>query len=302
MTLKEQIISELNKENYLSDRELADRIYGTNAPQQTVNQACRQLVTSGRLKRTSPPIKNYIAAILKVNLERTSTVDPIEIPFQPTNQIVKVQANTAGAKPKYLRNEFNIFWNSFWKTSGRDYFSEMPLDRLVQLKMAVTNINNLITHEITMRAAQIIGGILEQNDVEIAHTLNAIESTSTNSNGYDIECIGNPSYICEVKANLPVYGTTFGAAQRQQIVKDIWGLINGKTKSIIRSEQLGQYYKFLCMYQENENVIKAVNSLISGLENQVKQKVKLYQPKENITFDSVYIIFVRLHDDTGNEQ
>jgi hypothetical protein len=61
MSLKDKILTELKKVNYLSDRELTDRIFGEYYPQQSVNQMCRQLASKGVIKRTLPPIKNYIA-------------------------------------------------------------------------------------------------------------------------------------------------------------------------------------------------------------------------------------------------
>ena len=60
MNLKERILEQLQRESHMSDRELADRILGMNSPQQTVNQACRQLQQQGLIKRTLPPIKNYL--------------------------------------------------------------------------------------------------------------------------------------------------------------------------------------------------------------------------------------------------
>lgn len=55
MSIKERIIQELRKENYLSDRELTDRILGTGMAQQSVNSACRQLMSNGLIRRTTPP-------------------------------------------------------------------------------------------------------------------------------------------------------------------------------------------------------------------------------------------------------
>lgn len=77
MTLKERIIEELKKEDYLSDRELTDKILGVGAPQQSINQACRQLTVKGIIKRTNPPIKNYISA-RKLNIENyvNSKINP----------------------------------------------------------------------------------------------------------------------------------------------------------------------------------------------------------------------------------
>lgn len=60
MTLKERILAELEN-GPMSDRELADKLLGMRAPQQSMNQACRQLVEKGIITRTTPPIKNILA-------------------------------------------------------------------------------------------------------------------------------------------------------------------------------------------------------------------------------------------------
>ena len=52
MTLKDQILGLLNRESGLSDREITDKLMGRGRPQQSVNQACRQLEVAGLLKRT----------------------------------------------------------------------------------------------------------------------------------------------------------------------------------------------------------------------------------------------------------
>ena len=78
MTLKEKIIGELKKEEYLSDRELTDKIYGTKAPQQSINQACRQLTAKGIINRTAPPIKNYLGnGIIPEPLQKITKVKPV---------------------------------------------------------------------------------------------------------------------------------------------------------------------------------------------------------------------------------
>lgn len=59
MSLKEDILAEL-KSSPMSDRELTDKLIGANAPQQIINQACRQLAEKGLIARTAPPIKNII--------------------------------------------------------------------------------------------------------------------------------------------------------------------------------------------------------------------------------------------------
>ncbi len=153
MTLKDRILNELESENYLSDRELADRISGDNSPQQSINQTCRLLEANGLIKRTSRPIKNYIPSKKSAEGQEQLETTPIT---RPTN--TNAEITTAG-RSEYLKNEFNEFWNAFWGTD-KDYYSEMPLERLSLLKTAVSNINNLITYETTLSAARIIFKIL----------------------------------------------------------------------------------------------------------------------------------------------
>ena len=114
----------------LSDRELTDRILGTGAAQQSVNAACRQLVCSGRIGRTAPPIKNYVL------MDKDTNTHPIK-----TDDMTQ--------RGQYLKSEFNSFWSAFWKTE-KDYYSTFTLGELVKLKLAITNINNLITFESTI--------------------------------------------------------------------------------------------------------------------------------------------------------
>ncbi len=61
MTLRERILGEL-RSGPMSDRELTDKLLGMRAPQQSINQACRQLAKEGILMRTTRPIKNMLAA------------------------------------------------------------------------------------------------------------------------------------------------------------------------------------------------------------------------------------------------
>src|SRR5438045_2950998 len=50
-TLKERVIAQVGKLPGLTDREIADRILGLGAAQQSVNQAARALAKSGRIDR-----------------------------------------------------------------------------------------------------------------------------------------------------------------------------------------------------------------------------------------------------------
>lgn len=288
MTIKDRIICELKKENYLSDRELADRILGKNSPQQSINQTCRKLENMGILKRTLRPIRNYISD--EINFDendrfREEQIYPVECLYKGSKSCPETKSNN-------LKNEFNMFWNSFWKTKDKDYFSEISLSDLVDLKVSIRNINNLITNEITIRAVKKIGEILNHNECDITAILHSVEAKSANSNGYDIEWRGNSAYVCEVKANIPVKKTTFGAAQAQQIIKDINSLINGKSKSSINKSKLENYYKFMSFYGTSSFVIKAVNNLIFKINKDLRDRIIIYKDGMSIEKNNIYCLFI----------
>ncbi len=274
MNIKERILQELRKENYLSDRELTDRILGTGVAQQSVNTACRQLACSGLIRRTAPPIKNYSLTDKDTSTHPTKTED---LPH----------------RGQYLKSEFNAFWNAFWNTE-KDYYSAFTLEELVKLKMAITNINNLITFESTIMACNLICDILKFDEVTKAQILHDIKSTSANTNGYDIEHCGQTPFICEVKANIPSGGkNSFGAQQTNQLIKDVNCLLNGKTKSTIAPSELGGYYKFLCMYCNDQKTLAAIHHFVSLFNSKNQDCVELWNGQSILKKNRIYLLLVK---------
>lgn len=288
MIIKDRIIYELQKENYLSDRELTDRILGINVPQQSINQACRNLENLGKIKRTARPIRNYIFNEIDCDNKNILTNEQKAL----SECINKELNHYLETKSEYLKNEFNEFWNAFWKTKGKDYFSEISLSKVVDLKMSIRNINNLITNEITKLAVKKIGKIINHSESDIKKILDCVESKSANSNGYDIEWGENSAYVCEVKANIPVKKIAFGAAQADQIVKDFNSLINGKTKSSLNKSQLDSYYKFMCFYGTSSSSLEAVNNLISKIYKDLRDRIVIYKDGMNINKKNIYCLFI----------
>ena len=277
MGIKEQILQELKVKNHQSDRELTDHILGVETAQQAINAACRQLALAGKLKRTAPPIKNYIdcgCASAQTALSCTT----------PTVQV---------ERGLYLKKEFNDFWNDFWKTD-KDYYSDFSLEKLSQLKMAVTNINNLITYETTIMASSLICDILELSERDRSEIEKSIQSTSANSNGFDIEYHGEFPFICEVKANIPSGGKdVFGAQQINQLNKDVFSLLNGKSKSVIKPEALCNYYKFLCMYCNDVKTSNAIGRFVTSFNHKHSNSIEIWSGQDLLRKDKVYLFTVK---------
>ncbi len=277
MGIKEQILQALKVKNYQSDRELTDYILGVGAAQQGINAACRQLALAGKLKRTAPPIKNYV--------DSDFTSEQTGLPC--TKPAVQVE------RGMYLKKEFNDFWNDFWKTD-KDYYSDFSLEKLSQLKMAVTNINNLITYETTIMASSLICDILELSERDRLEIEKGIQSTSANSNGFDIEYHGEFPFICEVKANIPSGGKdVFGAQQINQLNKDVFSLLNGKSKSIIKPEALCNYYKFLCMYCNDVKTSNAIGRFVTSFNHKHSNSIEIWSGQDLLRKDKVYLFTVK---------
>lgn len=103
-----------------------------------------------------------------------------------------IKRKEASTLPEDIKNSFNEFWlGSF--NNRQDYYSKMPPNKLVRLKMIVSKINNLISYESTLMSASMISDVLRLSDTECAIVERRIRSSSINTNGYDIEYCGSYS-------------------------------------------------------------------------------------------------------------
>lgn len=196
-------------------------------------------------------------------------------------------------KEEYLKNEFNNFWQDILGEK-QDFFSKMTDKNFDILKAALSNINNIITYNTTIKAIDNISKILKINDSEKVKIVEIVSATKPNDNGYDIEYVYDKAFICEVKCNRPINGSNrFGSAQKNGITKDLEALIYGKSKSTIKSEDMVRFYKFMVIYEFDNKTIEAVEHYISLLKGELKERVILY--KENITLEheNVYVLLVK---------
>ncbi len=277
MTIKDKILQELEKCDGLSDRELTDRILGQGQPQQSINQACRKLESLGKLTRSLSPIKNYLKGSSLINNT---------LALKAKNDYAQVFK-----RDEYLEEEFNKFWNVFWETDNEDYYSKFSLEELNELKLALRNVNNLITLKTTILVNTKICQILKIEEDQKNKIENDINRTSSNTNGFDIEAIliDDKSFICEIKANIPAGGKSiFGAAQREQLEKDVFGLLSGKSKSNLRVKDIDKCSKFLGMYCADEKTSSAIDKFVSQTEN-----VELWNNQDYLEKNKVYILKIK---------
>lgn len=190
-----------------------------------------------------------------------------------------------------LSNQFNDFWNAALKTSDKDYLSLLSETDLISLKKIVSTINNIITLQTALKFVDVLRNRNIINKQTRQAIIDKIQSTNANSNGYDIEYdSGKTKIIAEVKCNIPVGKDSFGAAQRDSIIKDIENLCSGKTKSKI--EDVREFYKFMVILNDNNQAKTAMSKLIKNLQSCHNHNIVELTPNINPTLNTIYIVYI----------
>ena len=181
-----------------------------------------------------------------------------------------------------LEEKFNCYWNQALKTNGVDYLKRLTINDLVEMKKAISNINNLITLRVTLSFIDEICRLGIVNNEQAERMRKVVDEQHPNTNGFDVqdkEC----KIIAEIKCNIPVGEKSFGAAQKNALKKDLQGLRNGKTKGDI--DDVDNYYKFMVI----QDVSKA---RIAMKELYGDDCVELID--KNIDTDHIYIVYIKL--------
>lgn len=197
--------------------------------------------------------------------------------------------------PTYNRkDDLSSAFNSFWQealNSKEDYYSKLSLKEFVHLKKAITNINNIITMLVTESFVKTLhtDGVI--STPQQSEMLEQLYETHANTNGFDVEYnAGQMKIVAEVKCNIPVNETSFGAAQENSIMEDVDHLFHSKKRSDLTSEDIQDFYKFM-VFLDVENVRVSTQKLIRKLTKK-GLNVTEYTPKTKLQKDIVYFIYI----------
>ena len=189
-----------------------------------------------------------------------------------------------------LKKSFNGFWSKFLGSDKGDYYSKMSIKDFVDLKCAISCINNAITLKTTLAFVDYLfdkGIVLADEAKEIKEK---VLNTNVNANGFDVEY--KNSRICiaaEIKCNIPVGTNSFGAAQEKAILKDLTGLLGGKSKSKIDQSNA---LKFMVMLNHN-HVVESMRKVIHKFEvthpNQIQE---LESIPTVLSSDIIYVVYI----------
>lgn len=201
-----------------------------------------------------------------------------------------------------LKKKLNLHLNRLVNSKDKDYYSSIHTDDLINLKMLLSDINNILTLKLTEAAIQWLSKYFDLSNVEKESLLSETDKINPNSNGFDIKMESTLKILAEVKCNVPASeGNRYMAAQRNSILDDALKLINGKGSL----EDPTDYYKFIFLLNLGEKSDEAINALLTerntrsanplriNRNNVVKKMVLLTDEKpESLNKQSVYLVSI----------
>jgi hypothetical protein len=190
-----------------------------------------------------------------------------------------------------LQERFNNF---IVKITGveLDYYSGLLTEDFVNIKTTLSDLNNIITYRTTIRFMEWLSDQFPYVKDNYNVYIDQVLGTKPSDNGFDIVVNGDVKILAEVKCNKPINnGFKFGSAQRNGLIKDIKGLMEGKTK--VKNVDHLNSFKFLVVYDYGEHTLRATEHLIKNLPSELKGKVVLLEEHTELTVDKVYIVFIK---------
>lgn len=214
------------------------------------------------------------------------------------NSLIVSRLHTKTNKREYSRDthlklRLNNILNSV-TSDIHDYTALMDFSTLLRLKNLLGGVNNLITLQATIAFTDYLlrRGFIDTH--QAAKMRKAIQSQHANANGYDIEYLESVPILAEVKCNIPVKGNDFGAAQKNGIIKDVKGLMFGKTKAMPRDA-----YKFMVIlntdsYSGDIDTRAAIARLMPKLNAASGNVMEIPADNSAITLNTIYIVNLTL--------
>lgn len=85
-----------------------------------------------------------------------------------------------------LHRRINAFLCKAFHLPERDYFGEMDLGSLLELKSVLSDINNTLTMRLTLRFVDWAAKTLQMDQAALMRLRNDVLNTKPSSNGYDV--------------------------------------------------------------------------------------------------------------------
>lgn len=189
---------------------------------------------------------------------------------------------------------------NFIKTIREDNESQhITIERLLELKTVLSNVNNVLTLIATLAATKKITDSLGYNEQDKKKCIEKIEKKKANSNGFDIEIEDSVgmNILAEVKCNMLIHGKKLGAQQMTGILNDVRKLRNespDKDRKKITIDT-SKYIKLIVIvdtfHGKLNNVIESIKK-----EDYIKTLESWASLKNLTDFENVYLATISIEE------
>lgn len=189
---------------------------------------------------------------------------------------------------------------NFIKTIREDNESQhITIERLLELKTVLSNVNNVLTLIATLAATKKITDSLGYNEQDKKKSIEKIEKKKANSNGFDIEIEDSVgmNILAEVKCNMLIHGKKLGAQQMTGILNDVRKLRNespDKDRKKITIDT-SKYIKLIVIvdtfHGKLNNVIESIKK-----EDYIKTLESWASLKNLTDFENVYLATISIEE------
>ncbi len=176
------------------------------------------------------------------------------------------------SRKRDLEKKMNNFLSKITNVE-KDYMKNFSQNDLLELKSALSDINNILTLETTRAFVNWLNQLYSFSDSELKEIIHSVETTKPNTNGFDIEITKpNKKILTEIKCIVPINNSDkFGVAQKNAILDDALKLINGK-KNLKNTES---YHKFIGLIDIDNKTDNAIHSLIKPVQTITKNQQQI---------------------------
>lgn len=228
---------------------------------------------------------------------------------------------------KGVNDVINDILDNSLDSSRIDLFANIDYRKLIDLKKALSDINNIITLITTNAFLKKLNddGFINSNG-QYKRMFDFFNGSNANSNGFDIEypkkierkgkkiewlpenSNEDIKILAEVKCNIPINEGEFGKQQNEGIITDILHLYYGKTKSkLTKKDDIKDYYKFMVIldcgnncYDALEKILKSPSLKVENIaeynEFNKKEIDEKYKVNVNVTKNKRFILPIKLND------
>lgn len=236
---------------------------------------------------------------------------------------------TSASQSKSISQRLNDYNKNLYDFLSKEvinwYYLEhkcLTMNQMIKFKTVSKDIDNILTLMVAYRFVEKLQGITLNKTKPFEQITPKVIDARPNANGYDIVYKKDDLIlVAEIKCIMPCENnnTTYGAEQKEGIIKDLTGLVKIKDKAIeqkqIEEQEFNNAYKFMVLIDGNQTAmnqileqinkyppkkmkkeLKALADFLKGSENINKMSIVNFEDSKTLSTSKVYVMYIQPDD------